>query len=294
MILLLPNNHNRALVSDPQKRESAAMSDLNNVECFLNTIASGRVCIGSVISLNDPAVSELFAEAGYDFTWIDLEHSPLSLEAALGHVMAVRGTRTAPFVRVAWNDPVLLKPVLEMVPAGIIVPMVRTAKEAATAVSACKYPPVGIRGFGPRRGIRYGGIATVDYLPSDHAKTLVMLQIEHIDAVQNLNEILSVPGVDGICIGPNDLAGSMGKLGKTDDPEVRAVILQVLRTARQFNRLTGIATGFDPETFKFWLASGVQWVSLGCDWHSLAAYSRSTLSAAREAEQNQVRVRDRR
>ena len=98
------------------------------------------VCIGCP----DPAVSELFAGAGYDFSWIDTEQNPLSLRETLGHVMAARGTQMAPIVRVPWNDPVRIKPILEMEPAGIIMPMVRTAEEAARAVWACKYPPVGM------------------------------------------------------------------------------------------------------------------------------------------------------
>jgi 2-keto-3-deoxy-L-rhamnonate aldolase RhmA len=260
------------------------MSDVNNLDQFRKTIAAGRVCIGSGVALSDPLISELTAEAGYDFTWIDLEHSPLTLQAALGHVMAVRGTKTAPFIRVPWNDPVLIKPVLELNPAAIIVPMVRTAEEAARAVSACKYPPAGIRGFGPCRGVRFGAVNTAEYLATADSRTLVMLQIEHLDAVRNLEQILQVPGVDGICVGPNDLSGSMGKLGQTTDPQVRAAVMQILRTTRSAGKMPGLATGFDPESFRIWLDCGVQWICLGADWINLFTQSRSILTGAREAE----------
>ena len=120
--------------------------DINNLEKFKAKMASGRMCVGTVITLSDPAVSELAGDAGMDFTWIDAEHAPHTIESVMGHIMALRGTGCAPLVRVAWNDPVILKPVLDLAPAGVIIPMVCTADEAKHAVAACKYPPAGIRG----------------------------------------------------------------------------------------------------------------------------------------------------
>jgi 2-dehydro-3-deoxyglucarate aldolase/4-hydroxy-2-oxoheptanedioate aldolase len=254
---------------------------MNNLDQFLAKIAAGQICFGSGITFGDASVSELLAEVGYDFVWIDLEHSALSLESALNHVMVLRGSGTAPFIRVPWNDPVLLKPVLELAPAAVIIPMVRTAEEAAAAVSACKYPPAGVRGFGPRRGVRFGAISTSEYLAGADVQTLVMLQVEHVDALPNLPGILAVAGVDGVCVGPNDLSGSMGKLGRLDDPDVRAAIVRVLRTTREANKLAGIACGFDPATVKLWIESGAQWINLGGDWINLFAQSRTVLQAAR-------------
>ena len=119
--------------------------DINNLEKFKAKMALGRMCVGTVITLSDPAVSELAGDAGMDFTWIDAEHAPHTIESVMGHIMALRGTGCAPLVRVAWNDPVILKPVLDLAPAGVIIPMVCTADEAKRAVAACKYPPAGIR-----------------------------------------------------------------------------------------------------------------------------------------------------
>lgn len=260
------------------------MSDLNNRETFLSTIASGRICMGNCISLADPCISELVAEAGYDFTWIDLEHSALSLEQALGHVMAVRGTKTAPFVRVPWNDPVQLKPVLEMAPAGVIIPMVCDPDQAGRAVAACKYPPKGSRGFGPSRGMRFGGVSTSEYLATADSETLVMIQIEHADALSCLEQIIETPGVDGFCVGPCDLSGSMGKLGCVDDPEVRAAVVRIIRATRRAGKLAGIAAGINPGTFKSWLDAGVQWINIGGDWDQLFTQSRMTLETARNLE----------
>jgi 2-dehydro-3-deoxyglucarate aldolase/4-hydroxy-2-oxoheptanedioate aldolase len=255
---------------------------MNNLEKFMGKITAGKTCFGCGISFADASVSELLGEVGYDFAWIDMEHSTLSLESALNHVMVLRGSDTAPFIRVPWNDPILLKPVLELEPAAVIVPMVKTAAEAAKAVAACKYPPAGVRGFGPRRGMRFGAVGVRDYLARADRQTLVMLQVEHVDGLANLEQILAVDGVDGICVGPFDLSGSMRKLGQVDDPEVRAAIVRVLRATRAAGKLPGIACGFHPETVKLWIDSGAQWINLGADWINLFARSRDLLTRARE------------
>ena len=123
------------------------MMSISNYEKFMDKIKAGKLCKGLVITFNDLTVSELAAEAGYDFTWIDMEHAPVTIESALRHVMAVKGTGCAPFVRVPWNKAEVIKPVLDLAPAGIIIPMVNTAEEAKAAVLACRYPPTGIRGM---------------------------------------------------------------------------------------------------------------------------------------------------
>jgi 2-keto-3-deoxy-L-rhamnonate aldolase RhmA len=254
---------------------------LNNVEVFKKKIQDGEVCVGVSVSLCDPAISELFADTGYDFTWIDMEHTVMSLETVLGHIMAVRGTGTAPLVRVPWNDPVLIKPVLEMEPAGIIVPMVRSATEAAAAVAACKYPPRGIRGFGPGRGNQFGGTSTEDYLKEADDRNLVIVQVEHIDAVNDLDAILEIPGLDGMVLGPNDLAGSMGKLGRTSDPEVEAAMDEVIAKGRRSEKFIGASVGYSPEAIRGWLAKGVRWIAVGQDTANLYEYSRTVLDDVR-------------
>jgi 2-keto-3-deoxy-L-rhamnonate aldolase RhmA len=112
--------------------------EINNLEKFRDTMA-GRTAIGTVITLSDPAVSELAADAGFDFTWIDAEHAPHTLESIMGHVMAVRGTNCAPLVRVPWNEPGIIKPILDLAPAGVIIPMVNTV----TSLATCAIFPAG-------------------------------------------------------------------------------------------------------------------------------------------------------
>jgi len=260
---------------------------MNQANLFRERIRSGRVCVGMAITFTDPAVSELAAEAGYDFTWIDMEHAPLDISAALGHVMALRGTETAPFVRVRCNDVNVIKPVLDLAPAGIIVPAVNTAEEARAAVRACKYPPLGIRGYGPRRGQRYGAVSQQEYLTTADEQILVMVQIEHIDAVRNLDAILAVLGLDGICLGPNDLSGSMGKLGKITDPEVAHAMDSVVERTRRTRLFLGVSTGYNPDTLPVWIEKGVQWINLNVDWVNLFTQSKSVADAVRKVRPRQ-------
>lgn len=250
--------------------------DINNLNKFKAKLDAGKCCIGMVITLNDPAVSELAGDAGFDFTWIDAEHGPHTLESVMGHVMAVRGTDCAPFVRVAWNDPVLLKPVLDLAPAGVIIPMVCDAEQARAAVSACKYPPRGVRGCGIRRGARYGAVPFNEYLKSAAAEPLVIVQIEHVDAVKNLDEILAVPGIDSICIGPCDLACSMGLVEDLGSPEVDRVVEEIMRKAKAAGMTVGTASG----PFAKWKARGIDWIALTGDCGAMMAESQRILREA--------------
>lgn len=250
--------------------------EINNLEKFRDTMA-GRTAIGTVITLSDPAVSELAADAGFDFTWIDAEHAPHTLESIMGHVMAVRGANCAPLVRVPWNEPGIIKPILDLAPAGVIIPMVNTVKAAREAVAACKYPPQGIRGCGVRRGVRYGATPFKDYLKQSESDPMVIVQIEHIEAVKNLDAILKVPGIDSICVGPCDLSGSMGKLNQTDDPEVCRVINEICAKTKEAGLLLGTAGGPLP----VWQQRGVNWIALTSDCGSMFAQSRQILEACR-------------
>lgn len=257
---------------------------LNNIESFKAKIQRGQTCVGVPVTLSDPTVSELMADAGYDFTWIDMEHGPIDLHVALQHVMAVRGTGTAPFIRVPWNDPVTIKPILEFEPAGIIIPMVRNAEEAVQAVQACKYPPVGIRGFGPRRGIKFGGEAMGQYLQVADGRTLVIIQIEHIDALIHLDEILQVEGLDSICIGPNDLSGSMGLLGQTTHPDVVNTIDTIVAKVKTSPLMLGVATGYSEGNAQFWLDRGVNWIALNTDCVNMYLWAKKVVDGIRWAK----------
>ena len=126
--------------------------------------AREEMVVGAHVFLTDPEISESLANHGFEFVWIDGEHSAFDKDCILRHIMACAAGGAASIVRVAWNDPVLVKPVLEMGSDGILLPMVSTAEQARQAVAACSYPPLGIRGFGPRRAIQYGALETEEYL----------------------------------------------------------------------------------------------------------------------------------
>ena len=247
------------------------MKFINNSKEFKTRINEGQLCIGCDITFSDPEISEIYAAADYDFIWIDMEHNPLTLKDVEAHIIAVYGTNTAAFVRVPWNDPVLMKPILELAPAGIIVPMVKTAKEADLAVKSCKYPPKGIRGFGPRRGNFYGKIDTFSYLKEADDQTMVLIQIEHKDAVENLDAILATPGVDGICIGPMDLSASLGCLGQLDHPDFIKAIDTITEKISKTDVYYGVSCGYLGENAQEWLDRGIQWISYSTDANNLIA-----------------------
>jgi 2-dehydro-3-deoxyglucarate aldolase/4-hydroxy-2-oxoheptanedioate aldolase len=180
--------------------------------------------------------------------------------------MATKGSDTTPLVRVSWNDPVIIKPVLDIGAAGVIVPLIRTAEDARRAVAACRYPPEGIRGYGPRRPSNYARQGGPAFCQAANDTMIVIVQIEHIDAVNSLDEILAVQGLTGIVVGPNDLSGSMGHMGEPRHPAVLQAIETVIAKARQSGIYVGIAVGDDPDVLIEWVDKGMQFVLMGCDF----------------------------
>jgi len=179
----------------------------------------GETVLGTVITLNDPIVTEALCNL-YDFLWIDTEHNPFPLDVVQGHLLAAKGTGVTMLVRVAWNDPVLIKPVLDIGAHGVIVPMVSTVEDVKRAVAACRYPPEGIRGYGPRRPSNYGRLGGPDFCKAANDAMHTVVQIELADAVTNIEGIVRVAGLSGVLIGSNDLSGSLGVMGQPRHPKV--------------------------------------------------------------------------
>jgi 2-dehydro-3-deoxyglucarate aldolase/4-hydroxy-2-oxoheptanedioate aldolase len=237
---------------------------MENAKKFRDKISNGQVCIGTSVSCTDATITEALSSLS-DFVWIDVEHNAMSMETVQAHIMATKGSDAASIVRVRWNDPVLIKPVLDIGADGIIAPLVRTADDVRRAVAACRYPPDGIRGYGPKRPSRYGRLGGPEFCRLANESIIVIVQIEHIDAVNNLDEILAVPGLTSILIGPNDLAGSMGFMGQPEHPDVLRVMETVVAKTRQTNVWASVAVGGGPERFAAWVKRGVQWISIGGD-----------------------------
>jgi 2-dehydro-3-deoxyglucarate aldolase/4-hydroxy-2-oxoheptanedioate aldolase len=237
---------------------------MENAMEFRRKIESGQVCLGTGISFSDPTVTESLSGM-LDFVWIDMEHTALSLESVQGHIMATKGTKTAALVRVRSNDPVLIKPVLDIGADGIILPLIRDADDARRAVASCLYPPAGIRGFGPRRPSNYGRRFGLEFCEAANKSIIVILQIEHADSIRNIDEIIQVPGVTGIVFGPYDLSGSLGHMAEPGHPDVIQAIETVLAKAKSTNLFVGMALG-TPQDARKWLAKGVQWALLSVDY----------------------------
>ena len=230
----------------------------------------GEPSFGSWLSIAHPVVAELMAESGLDWLVVDTEHGPIDLESSLNLAQAMKGTRCIPFVRLAANDPIWIRRCLDAGYRGLIVPMVNTAEAAAAAVRAAKYPPAGTRGIGLARAQGYGR-QFEEYLARANDEIVVMPQIEHVQAVENVERILAVEGVDAVFVGPLDLSGSMGLLGQTDHPRMVAAIDTVLAACQRAGKPAGLYIGYpDLEQVRRRLAQGFTFLALSLDILMLA------------------------
>lgn len=202
-------------------------------------LAAGKVCLGATITMNSPIVAEILSHIGLDWLWIETEHSSLDYENVLTMLQATNGSDVSVLVRVPWNDKTMMKRTLDAGPDGIIIPLVNTKEQAEYAVRAMKYPPWGERGAGLSRAQCYG-LHMGEYLKTADQEVLTILMIEHIEAVNNIDAILKVKGIDSIMIGTLDLSGSMGILGQTTDPKVEEAVQKVLKAAKKAKMPCGI------------------------------------------------------
>ncbi|MGX8679390.1 MAG: HpcH/HpaI aldolase family protein [Sphaerochaetaceae bacterium] len=242
-------------------------------------------CIGGHVFLSDPVISNAMAMYGYDFLWIDAEHGPFDKHNLMQHIIAANEGGAAALVRVASSDPAVIKPVLEMGIDGIIIPQILSAEEARCAIQACLYPPEGIRGYGPRRANRYGIIPDSEYLSSSRRSFLRILQIEHINAVEHIDEIAEVDGVDVLIIGPNDLSSSAGLLGHSTDEKILGLARRVIASGSKHSIPVGVSIGPDPSVMKIWAELGVDFISTGDDISFLRNGALSTISAIGKLKQ---------
>lgn len=197
-----------------------------------------KISLGSWISLTNPSIAEVMADAGFDWLCIDLEHSVIDYSDAQQLILAIQSKGIKAFVRVGENNQRIIKRILDAGADGIIVPSVNSAADALKAVKAVKYPPVGTRGVGLARAQSYG-FGFESYRDGKAKEIKLIVQIEHINAIKELDSIIQTEGVDGTFIGPYDLSGSMGKPGQYDDEDVRAALDQYEKIAKQYNKWIG-------------------------------------------------------
>ncbi len=204
-----------------------------------NKINSRVLTIGSWITLGHPAIAEIMAKAGFDWLVVDLEHSVISIDVAGDLIRTIDLCGVAPLVRLTSNDPNQIKRVMDAGAHGIVVPMVNTPAEAAQAVAATRYAPKGTRGVGLARAQGYG-VNFQDYLNWQNDGPVVIVQIEHKEAVGRMEEILAVPGVDGFIIGPYDLSCSMGTPGQFEQPEFISAMTHIRETGKRLGCPAGL------------------------------------------------------
>lgn len=202
-------------------------------------LAAGRSSLGSWVMIGHQASAEILAGVGFDWITVDMEHTSIGYETLPVLLAAIRGRGPEAFVRVEANDPTVIKRVLDCGAGGIIVPQVNSASEAEAAVRAARYPPAGFRGVSLGRASDYGDNFD-DYFRSINDEVLVVAQIEHYAAVDAVEDIVAVEGLDAVFLGPYDLSGSMGIVGQFDHPRMREARRRVLEAGRKAGKAVGI------------------------------------------------------
>src|SRR5215475_13297793 len=230
---------------------------------FKHAIAAGQLQVGLWSSLCSNIAAEIVADAGFDWILFDTEHSPNEIPGLLSQLQAAsRGTATA-IVRPAWNDAVLIKRVLDIGAQSILVPYVQNAEEARRAVAAVRYPPAGIRGVAASsRASRYGRVT--DYLKKADSEICLLVQVETRAAMEHLEAIAKVEGVDGVFIGPSDLSASLGHIGNPAHPETQKALEDCVRRLKAVGKPAGILSGNEGEVHRY-IGWGYTFVAVGSD-----------------------------
>jgi 4-hydroxy-2-oxoheptanedioate aldolase len=235
---------------------------------FKAALARGDLQIGLWSSLCSSIAAEVVAYSGFEWILIDTEHSPNEPLLVLAQLQAMQAGRAAPIVRPAWNDLVLIKRSLDLGAQTLLIPFVQTAEEAQRAVASCRYPPAGIRGITTTsRGSCYGRIT--DYLERANAEICVLVQIETREALEEVEAIASVEGVDGVFIGPADLSASLGHIGDPRHPEVQAAIEDAAKRLTALGKPAGILGPTEAEARRY-IEWGYRFVAVGSDLGLLA------------------------
>ena len=248
---------------------------MNNIKTKLER---RELTIGSWITMGNTSIVEIMATSGFDWLTIDMEHTSITLDIAQDLIRVIELCNCAPFVRISNNDPVIIKRVMDTGAHGIIVPMINTRSEAENAVAAAKYPPQGIRGVGLSRAQKYGNDFP-GYREWNQKYSVVIVQIEHIDAVNNIEDILSVEGVDGFLIGPYDLSASLGVPGEFKNSNVLEALKHVSTVSKRLNALSGYHV--IPTDFKYVeekIEEGYHFIAHSLDILFLGDQSRQTVS----------------
>lgn len=229
-------------------------------------LRSKAITIGSWMSLGSAAIAEIMAKAGFDWLVIDMEHSATSTDKCEEVIRVIDLCGITPLVRTGANNPLLIKRAMDAGASGVIVPMVNSREDAEKAVSAVKYPPHGTRGVGLSRAQGYGSSFN-EYKKWVEDESIVIVQIEHIRAIENLELILTVEGIDAFIIGPYDLSGSLGIPGNFEDERMIKALEEVRRVADKINISTGYhVVELQPELVRKKIKEGYTFLAYGVDF----------------------------
>jgi 2-dehydro-3-deoxyglucarate aldolase len=238
---------------------------------FRTRLKNRDLLIGTLITLPAPEIAEILAQAGFDWLFVDLEHSAMEPYHAQAILQAV-AERLACVIRVPLNDEIWIKKALDTGAAGVMVPQVNRADDAVRALRYAKYPPQGTRSVGLSRAQGYGA-GLQEYLARANADTAVIIQVEHIEAVDNLAAILEVDGIDAVLVGPYDLSASMGLIGQVEHPQVQAAIEKVRQACLARSMPLGIFAGA-AERAKAYIKAGYSLIAASGDNLMLAESAR--------------------
>ncbi|MBI5114141.1 MAG: 2-dehydro-3-deoxyglucarate aldolase [Rhodovulum sp.] len=232
---------------------------------FRTDVRAEKRLIGCWASLASPITTEILGLAGFDWILLDAEHSPNDVLSLVPQLMALKDSASAPVVRPPWNEPVIIKRLLDIGFHNFLVPYVESVEEAERAVASTRYPPRGVRGVSiAQRSNRYGTLNAAGYFPGIDDNITVLLQIETRKAVEAVDAIAAVDGVDGLFVGPNDLAAAYGHLANPAHPEVQEVIRYIFDRTRAAGKAAGILTGVEAEARRY-LDWGASFVAVGSD-----------------------------
>jgi 2-dehydro-3-deoxyglucarate aldolase len=230
---------------------------------FRRDLLAGKKLIGCWSSLANPITTEVLGLAGFDWLLLDGEHAPNDVGTLIPQLMALKDSPSAPVVRPPWNDAVIIKRLLDAGFYNFLIPFVETEAEALAAVKATRYPPAGIRGVSvAQRHNRYGTVP--DYLATVNDHTCVLVQIESGPGLASIDAIAGVDGVDGLFVGPSDLAAALGYLGQAGHPEVQQAIRHVFARARAQGKPSGILAPVEADARRY-LEWGATFIAVGSD-----------------------------
>ncbi|TBW41408.1 2-dehydro-3-deoxyglucarate aldolase [Siculibacillus lacustris] len=240
---------------------------------FRRDVVAGKRLIGCWSALGSPITAEVLGLAGFDWLLLDGEHAPNDVLSLIPQLMALKDSPSAPVVRPAWNDTVLLKRLLDAGFYNFLIPFVQSAEEARRAVAATRYPPDGVRGVSvAQRSNRYGTVE--NYMQIINDEICVVVQIENLAGVEASAEIAAVPGVDGLFIGPSDLAAALGHLGNPGHPDVQAAMAVVFAAAKAHGKAVGILAPVEADARRY-IEQGATFVAVGSDLGVFRAATRA-------------------